>query len=560
MTYDLVIKNGTVVDGTGAPRQQADIGVKDGIIVDVGKVAGSAARTIDASDLIVAPGFVDPHTHYDAQICWDDITTPSCWHGVTTVVMGNCGVGIAPCRPETREIAAWDLVNVEAIPFDVLSKGVTWDWETFPQYMDAAERRGSGLNLGFLAALTPFRHYVLGEESMERAATAEETAKISGLLREAMEAGAMGFTSTFAGQHIGYQGRPLACRLASDAELKAYSNVLRDLGRGAIEIALTNEVSVLDPREYELLDMLLTESGRPVTWLALLNREDNPEAPQRTLREAAALLQRGALPQVTCRPMMTQIDLRKPFLFANMPCWNPAFNRPPEEQAQLYRDQKFRDAFREALKVPKIFTGDWSRAIIHEVANPALQPLLGRNVESVARERGKDPMDTFLDLALEDNLEMQFTYELFNSDESRIPELIKDPRTIIGLSDGGAHVDMFCDAGYCTYLLGTWVRDREVMSLEHAVKRITTEPAALFGIQNRGRIAPGLAADFAIFDLARVGSGKRGEMRHDLPGGGRRLVVPARGIEYTIVNGTPLFEAGRDTGARPGQVLRSGRA
>jgi N-acyl-D-aspartate/D-glutamate deacylase len=560
MTYDLVIKNGTVVDGTGAPRQQADIGVKDGIIVDVGKVSGSAARTIDASDLIVAPGFVDPHTHYDAQICWDDITTPSCWHGVTTVVMGNCGVGIAPCRPETREIAAWDLVNVEAIPFDVLSKGVTWDWETFPQYMDAAERRGSGLNLGFLAALTPFRHYVLGEESMERAATAEETAKISGLLREAMEAGAMGFTSTFAGQHIGYQGRPLACRLASDAELKSYSNVLRDLGRGAIEIALTNEVSVLDPREYELLDMLLTESGRPVTWLALLNREDNPEAPQRTLREAADLLKRGALPQVTCRPMMTQIDLRKPFLFANMPCWNPAFNRPPEEQAQLYRDQKFRDAFREALKVPKIFTGDWSRAIIHEVANPALQPLLGRNVESVARERGKDPMDTFLDLALEDNLEMQFTYELFNSDESRIPELIKDPRTIIGLSDGGAHVDMFCDAGYCTYLLGTWVRDREVMSLEHAVKRITTEPAALFGIRNRGRIAPGLAADFAIFDLARVGSGKRGEMRNDLPGGGRRLVVPARGIEYTIVNGTPLFEAGRDTGARPGQVLRSGRA
>ncbi|MEN9727373.1 MAG: hypothetical protein RL434_1739, partial [Pseudomonadota bacterium] len=553
-------KNGTVVDGTGAPRQQADIGVKDGIIVDVGKVSGSAARTIDASDLIVAPGFVDPHTHYDAQICWDDITTPSCWHGVTTVVMGNCGVGIAPCRPETREIAAWDLVNVEAIPFDVLSKGVTWDWETFPQYMDAAERRGSGLNLGFLAALTPFRHYVLGEESMERAATAEETAKISGLLREAMEAGAMGFTSTFAGQHIGYQGRPLACRLASDAELKSYSNVLRDLGRGAIEIALTNEVSVLDPREYELLDMLLTESGRPVTWLALLNREDNPEAPQRTLREAADLLKRGALPQVTCRPMMTQIDLRKPFLFANMPCWNPAFNRPPEEQAQLYRDQKFRDAFREALKVPKIFTGDWSRAIIHEVANPALQPLLGRNVESVARERGKDPMDTFLDLALEDNLEMQFTYELFNSDESRIPELIKDPRTIIGLSDGGAHVDMFCDAGYCTYLLGTWVRDREVMSLEHAVKRITTEPAALFGIRNRGRIAPGLAADFAIFDLARVGSGKRGEMRNDLPGGGRRLVVPARGIEYTIVNGTPLFEAGRDTGARPGQVLRSGRA
>ena len=560
MTYDLVIKNGTVVDGTGAPRFRADIGIKDGLIVEVGKVAGSSARTIDAADLIVAPGFVDPHTHYDAQICWDDVTSPSSWHGVTSVVMGNCGVGLAPCRPAAREIAAWDLVNVEAIPIEVLEKGVTWDWETFPEYMDAAARRGSGLNLGFLAALTPFRHYVLGEESMERAATTAETAQISALLRAAMDAGAMGFTTTNVGQHIGYQGRPLACRLASREELISYSHVLRDVGRGAIELALTNEVSVVDAAERELLDLLLTESGRPVTWLALLNREDNPEAPQNTLRETADLLSRGAIPQVTCRPLIVQIDLRKPFLFANMACWNPVFNRPPEEQVQIYRDPKFRAAFREALKTPMIFSGDWSRAVIHEVENPALRPLLGRNVEAIARERGKDAMDTFLDLELEDNLCLQYTYELFNSDESRIPELIKDPRTLIGLSDGGAHVDMLCDAGYCTYLIGTWVREREVMTLEHAVKRITTEPAALFGITQRGRIAPGLAADFAIFDLARIGSKKRGVMRNDLPGGGRRLVMPAEGVEYTIVNGAPLFERGKDTGARRGQVLRSGRA
>ena len=523
-------------------------------------MAGSSARTIDAADLIVAPGFVDPHTHYDAQICWDDVTSPSSWHGVTSVVMGNCGVGLAPCRPAAREIAAWDLVNVEAIPIEVLEKGVTWDWETFPEYMDAAARRGSGLNLGFLAALTPFRHYVLGEESMERAATTAETAQISALLRAAMDAGAMGFTTTNVGQHIGYQGRPLACRLASREELISYSHVLRDVGRGAIELALTNEVSVVDAAERELLDLLLTESGRPVTWLALLNREDNPEAPQNTLRETADLLSRGAIPQVTCRPLIVQIDLRKPFLFANMACWNPVFNRPPEEQVQIYRDPKFRAAFREALKTPMIFSGDWSRAVIHEVENPTLRPLLGRNVEAIARERGKDAMDTFLDLALEDNLRLQYTYELFNSDESRIPELIKDPRTLIGLSDGGAHVDMLCDAGYCTYLIGTWVREREVMTLEHAVKRITTEPAALFGITQRGRIAPGLAADFAIFDLARIGSKKRGVMRNDLPGGGRRLVMPAEGVEYTIVNGAPLFERGKDTGARRGQVLRSGRA
>lgn len=561
MGYDLLIQNGTVVDGTGAPRFRADVAVQDGAIAEVApRLRGTAGRVIDASDLIVAPGFVDPHTHYDAQICWDSLTTPSSWHGVTTLVMGNCGVGLAPCRPEAREVAAWDLVNVEAIPFDVLNQGVTWDWETFPEYLDAAERRGTGVNLGFLAALTPFRHYVMGEESMEREATAEERGAVASLLREAVAAGAFGFTTTNVAQHIGYQGRPLACRNASHAELGAYARVLRELGRGSIELALTNEVSVIDESEAELLDLLLRESGRPVTWLALLNRDDKPEAPQQTLREREALLRRGAVPQVTCRPLIVQIDLRKPFIFANLECWNAAFNRPVEEQKHLYRDAAFRAAFRKELETPKIFSGKWERAFVHEVGDAARSEWVGTSVAAIAARRGADPIDTFLDLAIEDNLETQFSYELFNADESRIPELITDPRTMIGLSDGGAHVDMLCDAGYCTYLLGTWVREREALSLEHAVKRITSEPAAFFGIERRGRIAPGLAADFAIFDPAQIGSDKRGEMRRDLPGGGRRLVVAARGVEYTVVNGTVLFEQGQHSGALPGQVLRSGRA
>lgn len=558
MSFDLIIRNGTVVDGTGTPGVHADVAVTDGRIVEVGKINGTADKTIDASDLIVAPGFVDPHTHYDAQICWDDVTSPSCWHGVTTVMMGNCGVGLAPCRPESREIAAWDLVNVEAIPFDVLNKGVTWDWETFPEYMDAAKQRGSGLNLGFLAALTPFRHYVLGEESMEREATQDETQAIAGLLKDAMEAGAFGFTTTNAGQHVGYHGRPLACRLASKAELKAYCNVLRDIGRGAIEIALTNEVSKVDAAERELLDMLLTESQRPVTWLALLNRDDDPDAVQNTLAEVSDLIERGSVPQCTCRPFIIQIDLRTPFIFANMECWNPVLNRPAEEQIKILRDPEFRRAFKEALKRPLIFSSRWEVMTVLEAKSPAMADLVGQNVKEIAAARGTDPVDTFLDIAIEDNLEMQFNYELFNSDESRIPELITDPRAMIGLSDGGAHVDSICDAGYATYLLGTWVRDQGVMSLERAIQRITTEPANLFGITQRGRIAPGLAADFAIFDLATVGSDKTGEMRYDLPGGGRRLVVPSRGMEYTIVNGEILFENGKDTGSRNGQVLHSG--
>jgi len=560
MAYDIVIKNGTVVDGTGAPRFRADVAVADGKIAEVGTVADSAARVIDAADLIVAPGFVDPHTHYDAQICWDPLITSSSWHGVTSLVMGNCGVGLAPCKPESHEIAAWDLVNVEAIPFDVLGKGVTWDWQTFPEYMDAAARRGSGINIGFMAALTPFRHFVMGEESMDRAATPEETAWIKALIKEAVAAGAFGFSTTNVAQHIGYQGRPIACRQASRDELTAYCNALRELDKGVIELALTNNVSIVDESEHALLDMLLAESGRPVTWLALLNRDDQPDATLNTLRAMEPLFQRGAVPQVTCRPLIIQIDLRKPFIFANLPCWKPAFDQPVEQQQAFYRDANFRAAFRKEMERPKVFTGKWERAIVHEAGRPDMQALIGKSVAEIAEQRGRDGLDTFLDLCIEDDLQLQYTYELFNADEDRIPELITHDQTMVGLSDGGAHVDMLCDAGYCTYLIGTWVRDRQAMTLEHAVKRITSEPATFYGMTTRGTIAPGLAADFAIFDYDTIGSARRGEMRSDLPGGGRRLVMPAQGVQYTIVNGEVLFEDGTHTGAMPGQVLRSGRA
>ena len=560
MSYDLLIRNGTVVDGTGAPSYRADVAVADGKIAAIGTITDGAKKTLDASDLIVAPGFVDPHTHYDAQICWDPLITSSSWHGVTSLVMGNCGVGLAPCKPENQEIAAWDLVNVEAIPFEVLGKGVTWDWTTFPEYMDAAAKRGSGINLGFMAPLTPFRHWVMGEDSMERAATPEERAQIKALIKEAVAAGAFGFSTTNVAQHIGYKGRPIACRQADWNELKAYANALRELGRGSIELALTNDVSVVDETDYALLDMLVTESARPVTWLALLNRDDKPEAAMNTLRAVEPLFNKGAIPQVTCRPLIIQIDLRKPFIFANLPCWKPAFDRPVEEQKRFYQDEKFRAEFRKEMETPKVFNGKWERAIVHIATKPELQALVGQSVAEIARQRGKDGLDTFLDLCIEDDLQLEYTYELFNADENRIPELITHDQVMVGLSDGGAHVDMLCDAGYCTYLLGTWVRDRQVMSLEHAVKRITSEPAAFYGLTTRGKIEQGLAADFAIFDLNTVGSKKRGEMRTDLPGGGRRLVMPAEGVMHTVVNGSVLYEDQKHTGVLPGQVLRSGQA
>ena len=559
MAYDLLIRNGTVVDGTGAPRVNADVAIAGDRIAEVGKLNGAAARrVIDAAGLIVAPGFIDPHTHYDAQICWDPLLTSTSWHGITSVVMGNCGVGIAPCKPAAREIAAWDLVNVEAIPFDVLSKGIRWEWQSFPEFMDAAASRRSGINLGFLAPLTPLRHFVMGEDSMEREARPDEAVQIAALLREAVGAGAFGFSTTTLPQHIGFKGRALACRLASRGELKACSNVLKELGRGAIEVALTRRIGAVSDQEYELLDFLLTQSGRPVTWLAIASRPDKPDAANQTLNRLEPLIRRGAIPQFTCRPFVVQLNLRNPFSFADTETFKPVFNQPPEVQKRHYADSGFRSRFREELKQPRLFSGKWHRVEILEVHNPALKRLERKTVAQAAEERRADPLDTFFDLALEDDLNIEYTMAQYHEDG--IAQLLKDSRTMVGLSDGGAHVDMLCDAGYTTYLLGTWVREREAITLEHAVKRITSEPADFFGIKDRGRLAAGKAADVAIFDPKTVGSAKRAQMRADLPGGGRRLVMPAHGIEYTIVNGELLYENGKHSGALPGRVLRSGAA
>jgi N-acyl-D-aspartate/D-glutamate deacylase len=555
MAYDVLIKNGTVVDGTGAARVHADIAIAGDCIAEIGKINEGAHRVIDASDLIVSPGFIDPHTHYDAQICWDPLISCSSWHGITSVVMGNCGVGVAPCKPVSREIAAWDLTNVEAIPYESLSKGITWDWETFPEFLDAAQKRGMAINLGFLAPLTPFRHYVMGTESMERAATPEETTKIAGLLSEAMAAGAMGFSTTTLKQHIGFQGAPLACRLASQQELKAYANVLKQQRKGAIEIALTKKIAMVSDDEYALLDMLLSESGRPVTWLAMASTPRHPERALQTLERCEPLIKRGAIPQVLCKPFVSQLDLHNPFTFADNEAWTHIFNLPSEQQKAIYSDAEFRRSFRQSLKRPHLFTGRWHRVEILQAANPALKQYEGKTVEEVANMRGADPLDTFLDLAVEDDLKLQYTMQQYHEDG--IKQLITDPRTMIGLSDGGAHVDMLCDAGYATYLLGNWVRQREAITLEFAIKRITSEPASFFGIHQRGQLRKGWKADVTIFDSNTVNSARRATMQYDLPGGGRRLVMPAEGIEYTIVNGKVSYEHGGQSGALAGEVIRS---
>jgi N-acyl-D-amino-acid deacylase len=558
MAHDLLIRNGTVVDGTGAPARHADVAISAGKILQVGKnIGGPAKRTLDADGLVVAPGFIDPHTHYDAQICWDGAVTPSSWHGVTSVVMGNCGVGIAPCRPQTREIAMRDLVNVEAIPFEVLDAGITWDWESFPQYLDAAARRKPSLNLAFLAPLTPFRHYVMGEASMERAASAGETAKIKSLLGEAMDAGAFGFSSTILNQHLGFEGRPLACRNASREELKAYANALKERGKGAIEIALTRQIAVLEDDGLELLELLIEESARPVTFIAMFDRDDLPEAVRTTLRKAAPMIARGARPQTSPLPLTREINMRNPFSFAAFPSWKRVFeDKSKPAQSAVYKDVNFRNRFREELKRPAAF-GNWARITVHEVKNNSLKNLEGRTVAEIAAERNVDGVDAFLDVTLEDDLDNEFTMTSFNTRVDRMTELLNDPSVLIGLGDGGAHLDMLCDSGYPTYVLGTWVRERKALTLEEGVRRMTSDPADFFGIKDRGRLKPGLAADVTIFDPATVASVGRPERLYDLPGKAKRMVMRSRGIEYTIVNGEVTWEKGALTGASAGRVLRS---
>ena len=557
MGYDVLIKNGALIDGTGTAARHGSVAITDGKIIEVGEIDGPANQVIDAEGTVVAPGFIDPHTHYDAQICWDGAVTPSSWHGVTSVVVGNCGVGIAPCKLESREIAMRDLVNVEAIPYDVLEEGITWDWETFPEYMNAAERREPTLNLAFLAPLTPFRHYVMGTESLDRAATPEETRDIQSLLGQAMDAGAFGFSSTILNQHLGFQGRPLACRNASRDELKAYANVLKTRGKGAIEVALTRQIGVLEEEQCELLDFLLDHSDRPVTFIALFDRDDISEAVRDTLRRAAPMIKKGARPQTSPLPLTREINMRNPFSFAAFPSWKRLFEDTTEQaQIAVYKDQAFRDQFREELKNPLAF-GNWERITLHEAQANSLKHLEGLTVAEMARAQGKDAVDTFLDTVVADNLSCEFTMASFNTRVDRMAELLNDPSILIGLGDGGAHVDMLCDCGYPTYLLGTWVRERGVLSIEQAVRRLTSDPADFFGISDRGRLEPGLAADIVIFDPDTIGSGNRGERRYDLPGGGKRMVMPSQGVQYTLVNGDVVYADGQIVGGCSGQILRS---
>jgi N-acyl-D-aspartate/D-glutamate deacylase len=474
--------------------------------------------------------------------------------------MGNCGVGVAPVRPKARDILMWDLVNVEAIPFDVMERGIDWKWETHAQYLDALQKRGLGINVASLAALTPLRHYVMGEESFERAANEKEIADMQRLFHDAIRAGAFGLTSTILNNHIGYEGRPLACRQAGRPELSALCQVLREERRGTIEIALTGtNVGQVSDDEYDLLKFLVDESQRPVTFLALFNKPGKPDSYLNAVEKVKPILAwNKAVPQITCRPLRVQFNMKNPFIFAIFSAWHPIFNKPVEEQMKIYADPGFRQTFREEMDRRRIFAGQWGRMTIIDGKSPEIQSHIQskKTVAQIARDQGKDPVDAFLDLAIADNLELLFDLQAFNFEPEGVKNLVSDPRFLIGLSDGGAHVDMLCDVGYATYLLGRWVRENPVLTIEEGVRRLTSVPADLFGIPKRGRIAQGLVADLTLFDPATVDA-KDPEYVWDLPGGGKRFIAKSKGIKTTIVSGQVLYQDDQYQGGLPGKVLRS---
>ncbi len=558
MEYDLKIVGGLIVDGTGAPARRGDVAIRAGRIVGIGRTKGKAAKTVDADGRVVAPGFVDIHTHYDAQVMWDRMLTISPWHGVTTVVMGNCGFGVAPTRPEHRGLIMRTLEKVEGMSLEALEAGLSYDWsfETFPQYLDAVERRGMAINVGALVGHTPVRLYVMGEEATERPATTDEIGQMRGIVREAIDAGAVGFATSKAATHVGYAGKPVPSRAAEFDEIRALAATLGEAGRGIMQATVGRELF------FSEFATIARETGRPITWTALLAGMLGPGSHRGLLEQSAQLVREGLsiVPQVTCRPLNFEFQLKEPFIFESMSVFKPVSAAGFEGKMRIYADPAFRQAFREKVDGGP-FALRWERTCISVC--PSEPELEERSVAEVARERGVDPVDLILDLSLASQLEARFRMAVLNFDEGEVAELLADRNTVLGLSDAGAHASQLCDACFSTYLLGRWVREKEAIALEEAVRMLTSRPAEVFGITDRGTLAVGVPADVVVFDPDTVGaSGLR--RVHDLPAGADRLVADATGIDAVIVNGQIIRREGRDTvdpeGPLPGRLLRSGRA
>jgi N-acyl-D-aspartate/D-glutamate deacylase len=543
-----VLRGARVVDGTGAVEQRIDVVVDGGVVdalVDPG--ADVDAPEVDLGGLVLSPGFVDPHTHYDAQLLWDADATPSSWHGVTTVVTGNCGFGIAPTRPEHRDTMMRVLENVEGMPFDALAAGIPWTFETFPEYLDAIEARPLRLNVAALLGHTPLRYYVLGDEATERAATADEVAAMRALVDEGLAAGAIGFSTSRSPSHVGAFGTPVPSRVATVEELAELAEPMRERETGYFEATWGPDFHVDEAAT------LAKRLQRPVSWAAIMANRREPGVAVRT---AERVLQEGGpvCPQIACRPIVVQIALSDPSPFATAAAFTEILALPRDERAARYADAEWRSRAAHDLEAQwgPLLDG----AVVAESTRHA-ELVDGRTLGEMATTSGRTTLDVMVELALAENLETKFRVAVVNDDDDQIAELLQYPNLLLGLSDAGAHTSQLCDANYATWLLGHWWRERGTLTLEQAVWRLTGHPASVLGLTSRGRIAPGRAADLVAFDPDTVGTGPSRRVR-DFPAGCDRLVADSVGIAHVWVNGESIWADGVPvSGVAPGRLLRN---
>jgi N-acyl-D-aspartate/D-glutamate deacylase len=561
MTYDLVIRGGTVVDGSGLPRYRADVGIVDDRIARIGRIRERGREELDARHQVVAPGFVDGHTHMDAQVAWDPLGTCSCWHGVTSVVMGNCGFTLAPCRPDEKHLVVRNLERAEDIPAEAMAAGIDWTWETYAQYLEAVARWPKGINYAGYVGHSALRTYAMGERAFSEPASADDLAVMKRELADALAAGAMGLTTSRTRNHETGDRRPVASRVAEWSEVCELVQVMGDLGAGIFEIAGEDTGRDLDrQRDYlARLRDLAVDTGVPVTW-GMFSSRFMPDA----WRAYFAMLEETAraggrmFAQVHSRSLFVVLSFETRLPFDRLPEWRELRQRPLDEQRRLLRDPEVR---RRLVKAAG--EAEYGRVVGAEARKPDYDWLMlmedpcgpHRSIAEIARERGVDPVEALIELALERDLKAFFVQPVFNESFDDVLEMMKHKHSVVTFSDSGAHVSQIMDSSLQTQVLAYWVRRRQALTLEEGVRMLSFEPASAWGFHDRGLLREGLAADVIVFDPDRVAPDMP-EVVNDLPAGARRLRQKATGFGASIVNGQVVLRDGEHTGALPGRVLR----
>ncbi len=562
--YDLVIRGGMVVDGTGGPSRRADVAVQDGTVVAVGEVDGSGTREVDADGLVVAPGFVDLHTHYDAQLFWDPTASPSPLHGVTTVMGGNCGFSLAPAGPDHSDYLSRMMARVEGMPLTALQQGLDWAWGSFGDWLDRLDGR-LGVNAGFLVGHSALRRSVMGDRAVGEEASSDEVEAMVRLAHQSMSAGALGISSSQAHTHNDGEGQPVPSRWAARPELEALVGAVRDHPGTTVELIVRGCINGFSEEEVELMGTLSLLADRPVNWNVLAVSSANPDGATRQLEASTAAAARGAAVVALTLPHTMQIRLSflSGTVLDGLPGWREILALPVPERLAALSDPEVRrrmDSTAHSKEAGILaHLANWKMLRIDETFDPSNATYEGRTVGEVAAERGQEPFDALLDVVVADTLRTGLRPPIPETDADwalRV-KTWHDPRTVVGGSDAGAHLDMMCGAVYSTALLGEAVRKRKLLSWEEAIHHLTDVPARLYGLRGRGRLAEGWRADIVLIDPERVGHGPE-RTRDDLPSGASRLYAEADGIEHVLVNGTEVVTAGSFTGSLPGTLLRSG--